>query len=232
MKYFGAGMSELHKELNTVIRKQDEQDKAKILFLDLHAKLHLSEITSTELNEVDTILTDLSLDEYEIMPTEKDETIAWALWHLARIEDLTMNFLVAEGEQIFNPEWKKRLNAPIDDTGNALTDDEIMNLSKALDINALIAYRNAVGKRTREIVNGLSVAEMNRKVPTPGIEKIRQVGGVTKQAESLWLLDYWSKKDVAGILLMPPTRHAILHLNDCGIWKSHMRKGKKCFRSS
>ncbi|GHU79149.1 hypothetical protein FACS1894191_1300 [Clostridia bacterium] len=107
MKYLGAGLSELHKELNAVIRKREELDNAKSLFLDLHAKLHLSESTGTESNEVDAILTDLSPDEYRIMPTDKDETIAWALWHLARIEDLTMNFLVAEGEQILNPEWKK-----------------------------------------------------------------------------------------------------------------------------
>ncbi|MDR1547029.1 MAG: hypothetical protein LBT06_00340 [Hungatella sp.] len=28
-------------------------------------------------------------DEYAIMPTGKEETMAWVLWHIARIEDLT-----------------------------------------------------------------------------------------------------------------------------------------------
>lgn len=30
------------------------------------------------------------------MPTLKDETIAWVLWHIARIEDLIMGILVAD----------------------------------------------------------------------------------------------------------------------------------------
>ena len=231
MKYFGAGLSELHKELNSAIRKQGEAERAKTLFLSLHSKLHLSESTGTEPNEVDNLLNDLSPDECRIMPTAKDETIAWSLWHLARIEDLTMNFLVAGQAQLFNPAWKKKLHAPIDDTGNALTDDEIMNLSNVLDMGMLISYRNAVGARTQEIVKNLSAADLKRKVSPQGIDAIRQAGGVTEQADSSWLLDYWGKKDTAGILLMPPTRHAILHLNDCATWKQHIRAGKTCFRS-
>ena len=223
-------MSELHKELSAVIKKQDELNRAKTLFLELHTRLNLSEISGTEPNEVDDLFEDMSPDEYRIMPTVKDETIGWTLWHLARIEDLTMNILVAEGEQIFNPEWKKRLNVSINDTGNALTDDEIMDLSNTLDIDALTAYRNAVGKRTRDIVEGLSGSDLKRKVSSRGIDTIRQTGGVTEQEESLWLLGYWGKKDVAGLLLMPPTRHVILHMNDCGIWKNHIRKGKPCYR--
>lgn len=53
-------------------------------------------------NEIDCLLNDLTVEEYKIMPTIKDETIAWVLWHIARIEDLTIGILVADGEQVFN----------------------------------------------------------------------------------------------------------------------------------
>ena len=235
MKYFGEGLSELHKELakelSGVIKKPDEIERVKVLFLELHSKLHLSEISKTEPNEVNSLLADLLPDEYRIMPTAKDETIAWALWHLARIEDLTMSFLVSEEDQLLSPDWKKSLNAPIEDTGNALTDDEIMNLSEMLDVAALLAYRNAVGKRTQEIVKSLSALDLKRKVNPQAIDRIKQVGGVTTHKDSLWLLEYWGKKDVAGLLLMPPTRHAVMHLNDCCHWKQQIRSGKKCYRS-
>ncbi|MDR2932861.1 MAG: DinB family protein [Oscillospiraceae bacterium] len=230
MKYFGNGLSERHKELNAVIRKPDKVEMAKQLFLDLHAKLHLSTISNTKQNEVDLLLNDLAPREYGIMPTSKDETIAWVLWHVARIEDLTMNILVAGRVQLFNDDLKKQLNSPISDTGNALSDDEIMDLSRRLNIDKLIAYRNAVGERTRDIVKALSVDDMKRKVSAQGLEAIKQAGGVTEQEDSLYLLDFWSKKDVAGLLLMPPTRHVILHLNDCSKWKRHIRESKKCFR--
>lgn len=230
MKYFGNGLSEQHKVLNSVIRKPDKVETAKQLFLDLHAKLHLSAVSNTEQNEVDILLKDLAPHEYGRMPTSKDETIAWVLWHIARIEDMTMNILVADSVQLFDDEWKKQLNAPISDTGNALSDNEIMDLSCRLNIEKLISYRNAVGARTRDIVKALSANDMKRKVSAQGLEAIKQVGGVTEQEDSLWLLDFWGKKDVAGLLLMPPTRHVIMHLNDCSKWKLHIRKGKKCFR--
>jgi hypothetical protein len=31
------------------------------------------------------------------MPSSKDETIAWVLWYIARIEDLTINILIHNG---------------------------------------------------------------------------------------------------------------------------------------
>ena len=202
MKYFGEGLSEKHKELNQIIRKTDKIEQAKELFLDIHAKLHLSEMSNTEHNEVDNLICDLTDNEFSIMPTAKDETIAWVIWHIARIEDLSMSVLVAGEDQLFNYEWKQKMNAPITDTGNSLTDDEITNLSKSLVIRELLHYRNEVGKRTRQIVQNLKSDDMKRKVSPHKLEKIMFEGGVSEQENSIWLLDFWAKKDVAGILFV------------------------------
>ena len=230
MKYFGEELSGLHKELSGAIRKKGSHEYAVRLFISLHEKLHLSEESNGEPNGADMLFGGMQPDEYRIMPTSKDETIAWAVWHIARIEDLTMNILVGCADQIFDSCWKAKMNASISDTGNALNDDEIMRLSNDLDIAALLAYRSAVGKRTREIAGNLSEGDMTRKISSESLEKIRSEGGVTDQEESVWLLDYWGGKDVAGILLMPPTRHLMMHLNDCCKWKRHIRDGRKCFR--
>ena len=231
MKYFGNGLSEQHKELNGIIRKGTELGHSKALFLEIHAKLNLSDVSNTAKNEVDNLLCDLDREEYAMMPTSKDETIAWALWHIARLEDLTMNLLVAREEQIFNQEWKERLNVTITDTGNALSEEEIMELSRAVDIGELIRYRSAVAKKTRHIVCSLNAADMKRKVRSDDCDKILSVGGVTQQENSRWLLDFWGKKDVAGLLLMPPTRDVMLHLNDCCKWKENIRAKKRPYRT-
>lgn len=230
MKYFGEGLSEKHKELSAIIRRPDHIEAAKNLFLDIHAGLHLSAVSGVEHNEVDALTEDLTPEEFAVMPTAKDETIAWVLWHIARIEDLTMNVLVARREQIFDARWQERLKAPIVDTGNALTDDEIMVLSHSIDTEELLRYRNQVGIRTREVVRGLNAADMKRKTDPEDIRKILDLGGVTEQEESVWLLDFWGKKDVAGLLLMPPTRHVMMHLNDCCKWKTVIRKKQKFYR--
>lgn len=219
MKYFGDGLSEMHKELNSMIRKPDKIQQAKDLFLQLHGKLHQSQISVGIRNEVDALVSDLEVEEYAVMPTIRDETIAWVFWHVARIEDLTINILLADGHQVFDEQWKERLNTPITDTGNALSDSEIISLSKKLNIPELLNYRNEVGRRTREVVETLLAEDMKRKVTREGLERILSEGGVTQQEDSIWLLDFWGKKDMAGLLLMPPSRHVMLHLNDCCKWK-------------
>ena len=230
MKYFGAGLSDAHKALNKIIRKEDQLEEAKTLFLDIHKKLHLSNISEGEENETDNLIGDLKEWEYAVMPTSKDETIAWVLWHTARIEDLTMGILTAGEDQIFNDTWRRNMNAPVTDTGNAMSDDEIMELSKSLRIEELLQYRSTVGTRTRQIVERLNPEDMTRKVSLKLLDKVRLEGGVTEAEESSWLLDFWGKKDVAGLLLMPPTRHVMLHLNDCCKWKEAIRTKKKFFR--
>ena len=102
-----------------------------------------------------------------------------------------------------------------------------MSLSKSLVVQELLNYRNEIGKRTRQIVKNLLPNDMKRKVSPQGLEKILLEGGVTKQEESMWLLDFWGKKDIAGILLMPPTRHVMLHINDCCKWKELFRAKKR-----
>ena len=174
MKYFGEGLSEKHKELSRIIRKPSMLEQAAQLFLEIHASLHLSRISGTQPNEVDALLSDLTDSEYAVMPSGRDETIAWVLWHIARIEDLTMGILAAKGNQLFNEEWQKRLNVSITDTGNALTDDEIMLLSKNINTAELISYRNAVGERTRKIVRELDSEALKRKVSCEDIARIRQ----------------------------------------------------------
>ena len=185
MKYFGNGLSEQHKNLGAIIRDENKCVDAKRLFLELHSALHLSSISNSAQNEVDALLNDLEPHEYRIMTTAKSETIAWVLWHIARIEDLTMSILVANDEQLFNSEVKKQLNAIITDTGNALTDDEIIELSRQLNIGRLIEYRNSVGQKTRTIVESLTAEDMKRRVSPQGIETIKQIGGVTNQENSL-----------------------------------------------
>lgn len=230
LKYFGDDLSPLHKQLSLVIRKSDCFDEARKLFLDLHGKLHTAEVSGGEIGAVDGLTADLTELEYHIMPTSRDETIAWSIWHIARIEDLTMGILAAGGRQVFDDERKTLMKSPFSDTGNAMSDDEILLFSNTVDIEELLRYRNDVGKRTREIWAQLRPEDMRRRVSDSGLERIFKEGGVTAQENSAWLLDFWGGKDVAGLMLMPATRHQIVHLNACFKFKELIRTKKRYYR--
>ncbi len=229
LKHINNELSEQHKELIRIIRRKDKLDEAIELFLDIHSQLHSNVVSHDKPNYVNPLINDLKDNEYKIMPNKTDETIAWTIWHITRIEDLTMNILIADEKQVFNNDWKVKMNVNVSDTGNAMTDDEIMKLSKDMFIEELLKYRDAVGLRTQEIVKNLKPEDMKKKIPQERLSKIVDVGGLTEDKNSIWLLDYWGDKDYAGLLLMPPTRHLMMHINDCYKWKEAIRTKKKFF---
>jgi len=201
--------------LREIVLKQDKFDEAVALCLQLHSIVHCSQIAPEKTNSfLDEIWSGLTGEAFVTMPTAKDVTIAWNVWHITRIEDIVSNILISEDNQVLNEEWLKRLGVDVRDTGNSMTDDEIISLSRAVDMDALREYRNAVGTKTKSVLSALSESDMKRKVKRENLERILAEGGVTEHKDSVWLLDFWGRKNIAGLLLMPITRHQILHLSD------------------
>lgn len=202
--------------LRNLLSKPDQFEAAIKLCLEQHAMVHLSEMSQLNLVTFEDELWE-GLDEttFRTMPTSKDVTIAWNLWHLTRIEDITTNILVAGDPQIINTaDWLKKMRAPVYDTGNAMTDAEIINLSSNIDIQELRNYRIVVGRKTREIIQKLKPADLKRKMERTRLNRILDEGAVLNVEGASWLIDFWGKKNVAGILLMPTTRHQMVHIND------------------
>lgn len=56
-----------------------------------------------------------------------------------------MNLLVGDGKQVLDDSWQDKLETKTTDTGNAMTDDEIIILSKELNKEKLLEYRCALG---------------------------------------------------------------------------------------
>ncbi len=212
-------------QLKELILNAEKFKEAMELCLYLHGIVHTSEIShNPEAGYYDEVMKGLTKEAFTIMPTIKDVTIAWNLWHITRIEDITSNILIQEKEQVLNEDWLKRLGVTVTDTGNAMTDEEILDLSNLIDMEELKNYRKAVGVRTRGIIESLTPDDLKRKVKPEGIARILIEGGVTEHPDSLWLLDFWGRKNVAGILLMPITRHQIGHLNDSMKLKKKLMK--------
>lgn len=202
-------------KLESIIREPECISEAINLAIQLHSIVHSSDINSSSTpTYTDEILSGLTDKHYSIMLSSDDRTIAWSIWHITRIEDLAINILVQNSNQVFNDEWRKRLNVDITDTGNAMTDEEVMLLSQSLNKEELRNYRNAVGIRTQEILRGLTGEDMKRSMLKTSLNRLLDEGGVTEHPDSIRIIDFWGKKDVAGILLMPITRHQIIHWDD------------------
>jgi hypothetical protein len=204
------------KELRDFLSKKDKFHEAIKICLEQHLMVHSSEMSQANTTTFEDELWE-GLEEriFRGKLTEKDDTIAWNLWHITRIEDITMNILVEGGTQVINTEgWLTKMNLKVCDTGNAMTNEEIIDFSISVNMEELKRYRVAVGRKTREIINGLTPSDLKRKMDPKRLERILDEGAVLEHEASKWLIKFWGNKNVAGILLMPATRHQIVHIND------------------
>lgn len=141
--------------------------------------------------------------------------VCWQFWHTYRIEDLVSNILIADKNQIFNEEWRKKIHSPISDTGNALKDEEAVSFGKMIDVKALKEYMVEVSKNTREILRSLTIDKLKQKPTKEQLGRIVDEGGLTSEKQSIWLLDYWGGLTVSGMILTPLTDHHMMHLPPC-----------------
>ena len=184
------------------------------LFLSQHAMLHATGMSQMGLwSFEDETLDGLTEQQMRLIPHNFDHSIAWVLWHMTRIEDAAMNLLVAGSPQVLlGAGWPDRMEIPMRDTGNAMDPVGVAELSAAINVPSLRAYRLSVGRRTRAIVKQLQPQELKQKVDPARLGQMTAEGAV--RAEAGGLLEYWGGLTITGLLLMPPTRHAFVHWNE------------------
>jgi hypothetical protein len=207
--------NENQKNLTLFLKNQKTFVKGIKLLLEMHSLLHDKKVYKTVAETFYDNLWENMKDETCKIISDKETSILWDIWHITRIEDIVSNIIIGNKETVFNNEIQAKLNIKIKDTGNAMTRSETESLNKNINIKELKEYRVKVGKSTQKIIEGLEFADMKRKAKKEQLEKIKQNGGVIDDPKSIWLLDFWGKKNMLGLIMMPITRHQIVHLNDC-----------------
>ncbi len=163
----------------------------------------------------------LKREDFNAMPFPNAEgyhskTIAYSLYHIFRIEDITANSLVKKGTQIFFAnEYQRKMNSPIITTGNELAGREIAEFSSKLDIDGLYGYISEVDTATTDLLKGLSYSDLKTKMTEADRENLIKLKTVSEDENAVWLIDYWCGKDVSGLIRMPLSRHWIMHVEAC-----------------
>jgi hypothetical protein len=208
------------KHFRSVLESHTQHEEAIRLFMIQHGVMHSAKVApEAPWSFEDLLFEDLSDDVLRRVPRNEEHSIAWLLWHLARCEDITMNMLAVGRPQVLD-DWQTKLKIKAADTGNTMTPEEVIELSDTIDRQALRSYRVAVGLATRETVQQLTPEQLKVKVDPARLQQVLDQGAVLPAA--IELVEYWGRRTIAGLLLMPPTRHNMVHINE-----AFKLKGKK-----
>ena len=100
-------------------------------------------------------------------------SIAWNLWHLARVEDAGLNRFVVDRTQVLDDgAWMQRMNLPWRHHGSGMTFPEVDELSQRVDLAALRGYSAAVRARTQEIVRQIDQVDLDAVM---GPDRVRMI---------------------------------------------------------
>jgi DinB superfamily len=149
-------------------------------------------------------------------------TVAWLLWHMARVEDVGVNRFVADRPQVLEDGWLARLGVGRRDVGTGMTDPEVDEFSTRVDLAALRGYWDAVTRRTPEVVASLRGSDLDAIVPKERVERVASAeGAVAPGAE--WLTEFWAGgRSRAWVLAQTPLLHVYGHYFEAravaGLW--------------
>lgn len=222
-----APIRESYNELKQALKGKDI-DKIRDLALEVHAMVHPAEISGRGEKTIADYVFDYMQkgNQNQLVPREDYDVdlhyagtrtvpMCWQFWHTYRIEDLVSNILMANQNQIFDEEWQRKIGASITDTGNALELEEAVAFGKTINVEALQEYMITVGKNTRRILEKVTLEQINSMVPEKRVMRILEEGGVTTDFRSVWLLVFWGRLTIGGMILTPMTDHHMMHLPPC-----------------
>jgi len=201
--------SELNKTMQSQIKKKDTfNDGIRTLFL----------LRNELMDTLTSVRTTTDRADFNAMPFISangyhSKSIAYSIWHIFRIEDIVAHTLINGDEQVFFKEnYQERIGSPIITTGNELVKSEIAVFSQQLDIDELYSYISEVKASTENIIRSLTFSDMKSSVPDARKEQLKALNVVSSDESANWLIDYWCRKDIRGLIQMPFSRHWIMHI--------------------
>ena len=147
-------------------------------------------------------------------PHSKVNSIAWNLWHMARVEDAGLNRFVVDRPQVLDENaWMERMQIPWRHHGTEMSLTEVDTLSQKIDLAALHAYSLAVQARTREIVSTLTLSGLEARMEEDHLRKIIINEGLAHSNAEGFIRNYlgWSK---SKCLLTFGLTHSFQHIGE------------------
>jgi hypothetical protein len=165
--------------------------------------------TTTEVNLVQG-LTD---DQLRCKPQPGVNSIIWLLWHMTRCEDVGINRLVVDRRQVLDGDgWAGRLGISLRDIGTGMADDEVGGFSTSVDVQALLAYRAAVGNRTLDVLGTLDPATLSDPLDPAQLRCVIAEGVLGPNAD--WVREYWQDKTRGWCLAQLGLTHNHSHFGE------------------
>jgi len=133
---------------------------------------------SSVLRVLERALDGLTSDDLDKQPSPDSNSIGWITWHLTRYQDDRIAEFMGENQLWVSERWYTQFNRSDDpkDTGLGHSSEEVRAF-KSPSVDTLLSYHRAVRERTKPYLLNLSLADLDREISIPGVERPPKLGG-------------------------------------------------------
>ncbi|MFZ9858264.1 MAG: DinB family protein [Roseiflexaceae bacterium] len=153
----------------------------------------------------------VSPDQMRQRPHQRVNSIAWVMWHIARVEDAGLNRFVMQQPQVLDSgDWTTQMNLPWRHHGGEMTLSEVDELSARIDLDGLHRYMQAVQTRTRAIVATLDETILAQPLDVAFVQQVVVDEGLVLRNATGFVTNYasWGKgKCLMTFALTHPFQH-------------------------
>ena len=145
-------------------------------------------------------------------PTPGRNSIAWALWHATRCEDLVVNTICRRGPQVLVAGgWRERAGLGDARIGTGNSDAEVAGFGDTIDVSALLEYRAAVRKQTAHFLRELDPELLHTKPP---LEEILASVDPLWPDTATWVREMWAPWPISIFLNFTALGHTYIHIGE------------------
>lgn len=158
---------------------------ARDLLIEEHSAVHSAAVGGNKASLAERTFGGLTDDQMRVRPREELNSLAWLMWHIARAEDIMANLIVNGRDQVFDDAWMQRLKIARRDFGIGMSKLDVSDLSAKIDLAALRDYRDAVGRRTQEIIGAYGPKDWEGNLEAAAVERAGALGCFGERTEAI-----------------------------------------------
>ena len=159
---------------------------------------------------------EVSEDMMRQRPHPRVNSLAWNLWHIARVEDSALNRFVADRPQVLDDgAWMEKMALPLRHNGFEMAFEEVDQLNQQIDLQALRGYSEAIRSRTMEITAGLMLVDLDKKLTRKRVELVLIEEGLASPCAEGLVENYtgWTKAQCLMNLGLTHSYHHVGEMN-------------------
>jgi len=129
------------------------------------------------LGALERYLKGMSPDDLNKQPQQDCNSMGWLAWHLTRVQDDHIAGLMGEEHLWVKDGWYETFGRSSNpkDIGFGHTSEEVAAF-KAPDVDTMLKYHSTVLERTKQYINSLSLADLDRELNEPWFQPLPTVG--------------------------------------------------------